>query len=92
MTKTLRALPTYAFLSVASLVSVFPLYFMAVSATNTTQDVLGSRLIPGTNLVENWKYLTSQQDVAAAMYHSSVNALLTTWNSGIIVAANGIRC
>lgn len=78
MTRTLREVPKYAFLTVVALVSIAPLYFMAVSATNTNQDVLGSRLWPGTNLLQNWETLTGLQDVGAAMYHSTVNAVLTT--------------
>ena len=47
MTRRLRSVPGYLFLTVAALFSVFPLYFMVVSETNTSQDVLGSRLLPG---------------------------------------------
>ncbi len=74
----LREAPKYIFLTIVSLLSVGPLYFMAVSATNTSQDVLASSMLPGTNLIENWKSLTEFQDVGAAMYHSTVNAVLTT--------------
>ncbi|WP_062464929.1 carbohydrate ABC transporter permease [Demequina soli] len=78
MTRTLREVPKYVYLTLVALVSVAPLYFMAVSATNSTQDVLASRMWPGSHLLENWQTLTSQQDVGAAMYHSTVNAVLTT--------------
>ena len=48
MTRTKwRKVPGYAFLSVFALFSLFPLYFMIVSSTNTSQDVLGSRMLPG---------------------------------------------
>ena len=78
MTRRLRRLPGYLFLTVVALASVFPLYFMAVSATNTSQDVLGSRLLPGGNLVANFTALTSSQDVASAMWYSAINAVATT--------------
>ena len=78
MTRRLREVPKYAFLTFVALVSVGPLYFMAVSATNTSQDVLASSMLPGTNLLANWQSLTEFQDVGAAMYHSTVNAVLTT--------------
>jgi len=78
VTRALRRVPGYLFLTVAAILSVFPLYFMVVSATNTSQDVLGSRLLPGTHLLENWETLVNSQDVGSAMYHSAVNALATT--------------
>lgn len=77
MTK-LRSLPGYLFLGFAALFSVFPLYFMAVSATNSTQEILSSKLLPGDSLMANWQNLIANQDVAAAMYHSGVNAIATT--------------
>ena len=77
-TSTLRRLPGYVFLAIAAIVSVFPLYFMVVSATNTTADVLSSRLLPGTALLDNFNALVGSQDLGAAMYHSVVNAVVTT--------------
>lgn len=78
MTNKFRDVPKYAFLSIVALLSIGPLYFMFVSATNTTQDVLASRMLPGSNLLANWQSLTEFQDVGSAMYHSTVNAVLTT--------------
>ena len=78
MTRTLRRAPGYLFLAVSAILSVFPLYFMVVSATNTTQDVLSSRMLPGGNLVANFLALVASQDVASAMWYSTVNAVATT--------------
>ncbi|MHA6513512.1 carbohydrate ABC transporter permease [Tessaracoccus sp. Z1128] len=79
MTKTqLRKVPAYLFLAVSAIVSIFPLYFMVVSATNTSQDVLNSRMLPGTALFDNFSSLVAQQDVASAMWYSTVNAVGTT--------------
>lgn len=86
---TLRRLPGYAFLTVAALLSVFPLYFMLVSATNTSRDVLGSRLLPGGALFDNLQALFAAQDVGAAMWHSFVNAGLTTVGALVICAIAG---
>lgn len=66
------------FLSVAVVLSVFPLYFMAVSATNTSNDVVASKLLPGGHLVENFQTLVSSQPLWSASYHSAVNAIATT--------------
>ncbi|GMA35802.1 hypothetical protein [Demequina litorisediminis] len=73
-----RGVPKYVFLSIVALLSIGPLYFMVVSATNTTQDVLASKMIPGGNLIANWQSLTEFQDVGSAMYHSVLNAVVTT--------------
>ncbi|MCI2178397.1 MAG: carbohydrate ABC transporter permease [Ancrocorticia sp.] len=79
MTKrTWRRVPMYLFLSISAILSFFPLYFMLISATNKSQDVLGSRLIPGTYFLENWKNLMANQDIGSALYHSTVNAVATT--------------
>ncbi|WP_221933156.1 carbohydrate ABC transporter permease [Tessaracoccus rhinocerotis] len=74
----LRKVPGYAFLTVAAIVSVFPLYFMVVSATNTSNDVLDSRLLPGTALFDNLGSLLGQQDVVSAMWYSTIQAVGTT--------------
>lgn len=87
--KTLRKIPGYAFLTVAAILSVFPLYFMAVSATNTSQDVLSSRMLPGTNLIENFNTLVGSQDVASAMWYSAVNAIATTVLALVICSIAG---
>ena len=47
----------YAFLTIVSLLSVFPLYYMFCGATNKSTDVVAGRLYPGGYLVENFKSL-----------------------------------
>lgn len=90
MTKTqARKLPGYIFLTLTALASVFPLYFMVVSATNTSRDVLNSRLLPGTALFENFSNLVAQQDVASAMWYSSLNAVGTTVLALIVCSIAG---
>ncbi|MDO4258530.1 MAG: carbohydrate ABC transporter permease [Actinomycetaceae bacterium] len=76
--RALREAPQYIFLTVVSVISVFPLYFMAVSATNTTQDVLGSRMLPGGNLLANYESLVSKQDLMSALGYSALTAVGTT--------------
>ena len=74
----MRRIPGYIFLSLAAILSLFPLYYMVVSATNNSRDVLASRLLPGGALMENFAALVASQDVASAMYGSAVIALATT--------------
>ncbi len=71
-------MPGYLFLSVFALFSLFPLYFMVVSATNTSADVLDSRLLPGTALFSNVERLFSERDVIGAMGNSFAIAVVTT--------------
>lgn len=78
MTRKIKRGFIYAFLTICSLLSVFPLYFMAVSATNTSRDVLGARLLPGTALIDNWNKLVAVQNVGAALFYSALIALGTT--------------
>lgn len=73
-----RRVPGYLFLTLAALASVFPLYFMVVSATNTSQEVLSSKLLPGTHLLENFRALASSQPLGSALWYSAVIAVCTT--------------
>ncbi|MDR0592023.1 MAG: carbohydrate ABC transporter permease [Bifidobacteriaceae bacterium] len=73
-----RQVPGYAFLALAALASVFPLYFMIVSATNTSRDVLGSKLTPGGALLDNFQTLTGGQPLGGALANSAAIAVLAT--------------
>ncbi len=48
---------SYVFLTVASLISIFPLYWMVIAATNKSVDVLGGVILPGSHLVDNYNTL-----------------------------------
>lgn len=89
MTRRLREVPTYLFLTIFALFSVFPLYFMAVSATNKSGDVLGARLVPGGSFSTNFTNLVQQQDLWSALWHSAVNAILTTFFALLICSLAG---
>ena len=54
----------YVFLTIMSLLSVFPLYYMICAATNKSIDVITGKLIPGNYLIENFKNLLANQDLA----------------------------
>lgn len=61
---------TYVILTIASLISVFPLYWMISASTNNSTDILGGRLIFGTNLINNLTKLFEQQNVGRAFGNS----------------------
>ena len=68
----------YAFLIIVSFISVFPLYWAFISAFNSTQQILGGRMIPSTYLVQNLTNLFAQQDVWNAMKNSFATSILQT--------------
>lgn len=69
---------SYIVLAIASLLSVFPLYYMISGATNKSIDIVRGRLIPGTYLMENFKSLTTNQNLGLAMFNSFRNAIIIT--------------
>lgn len=84
-----RSVPSYVFLSIVAFFSLFPLYFMAVSATNTTQEVLASKLSPGPHLFDNWAKLTASQDLGSSMWNSAFIAVVTTILALVICSIAG---
>ena len=76
--KKLKNFSKYFILTVVSFISVFPLYWMAVSATNKSVDVIGGKLIPGVHLFDNWNTLLASQNVGRAMMNSFKNSIALT--------------
>ena len=68
----------YLVLTVASLLSVFPLYYMFCASTNRSIDVIAGKLIPGTYMMENFKSLIAQQNLRLALWNSFRNATVLT--------------
>ena len=60
----------YLILTVASILSVFPLYYMFCASTNRSIDVIAGKLIPGTYLIDNFKALIAQQNLRLALCNS----------------------
>ena len=63
MTKKSTIFFMYGFLSIASLISIFPLVWMVIAATNRSVDVVAGKLTIGGNLFRNYLNLTSSQNV-----------------------------
>lgn len=74
----LKRFLSYLFLSVVSFISIFPLVWMAISATNKSVDVTRGTMIPGGYLFENFKNLLATQNVGAAMMNSFKYAIALT--------------
>ncbi len=73
-----RLIPTYIFLIIVSVISVFPFYWMISAATNTMADVSRGRLIPGTYAVQNFRHLIADQPLGRAMANSFAYAISVT--------------
>lgn len=79
----------YAFLTIVSLISVFPIIWMAISATNKSVDISNGTMLPGSHLIENFKNLIQTQNVGAAMFNSFKYAIILTLVSLLICSLAG---
>ena len=70
MRKKIKRILTHVVLITASVISVFPLYWMISASTNNSTDVLSGRLIPGLNFINNLKSLLEQANVGRAFLNS----------------------
>lgn len=68
----------YIFLSIVSLISIFPFFWMVVSATNSSVDVTRGRMLPGGHLIENFTNLMNQVNFGTAFLNSAEIAIITT--------------
>lgn len=73
-----RLIPTYIFLAIVSLISVFPFYWMIMAVTNNYVDVSKGKLTFGTYAAENFRNLISQQPLGLAMKNSFIYAISVT--------------
>lgn len=90
MTKTKRANALmYVVLIIVSLISVFPLYWMLIAATNKSVDVTRGKLLPGTAFLDNWRSLFSQSPVQEAMLNSFKYAIILTICALVICSLAG---
>lgn len=87
--RSLRHTGQYIFLTVVSLLSIFPLYYMVCAATNKSVDVIRGKLIPGLYLLENLNNLVTSQNVVGAMRNSFKYAIVCTLASLLICSLAG---
>lgn len=89
MLKRLQQVATYGFLAVAAFVSIFPFYWMVVSATNASIDVTRGRLTPGGALLDNWTALGTMADFGNAFWNSTQIGVTSTLLSLAIASLAG---
>ncbi len=73
-----RLIPTYIFLTIVSIFSVFPLYWMITAATNTSLEVAQGKIWFGSYLMENFHNLLKSQALFTAMGNSFLYATVQT--------------
>ncbi len=75
-----RLIPTYIFLTIVSIFSVFPLFWMVTAATNLSVDVSRGKIWFGTHLVENFNNLVANTNLwksfGNSLLYSTVQTLL----------------
>lgn len=80
----------YIFLNIAAIVSVFPLFWMVVAATNTSVEVTKGTLIPGNYFFENLRTLmASDLRYMDAFKNSLMIAVITTALAMVVSSAAG---
>lgn len=79
----------YLFLSVFSIISVFPLLWMLISATNSSPDVIRGKMTIGKHLAENYKNIIASYDLWGAMKNSFSFAMLQTLLSMAVCSLAG---
>ncbi|TRZ39138.1 carbohydrate ABC transporter permease [Niallia circulans] len=87
--KMIKRVFSYGFLTIASIVSVFPFLWMIVSSTNKSVDVTQGRLLPGSHFMENLKSLLETVDIIPALINSGKISIITTVLSLLIASLAG---
>jgi len=68
----------YLFLSIVSLISIFPLYWMLVATTNHSVDITRGRLFFGSALIENFRSLLGSDLMFGTAFRNSVIISIVT--------------
>lgn len=87
--KTIVNILKYGFLSVSAFVSIFPFYWMIVSATNSTSDIIKGKLTPGSELFNNITLLFTMADIKLVFINTAKITIIATIASLIVTALAG---
>ena len=80
---------SYLFLIVASIISIFPFFWMIISSTNKSVDVTKGTLLPGGYFMQNLQNLLKTADLGTALMNSAKISILTTLLSMLIASLAG---
>ncbi|MBM7539873.1 carbohydrate ABC transporter permease [Amphibacillus cookii] len=87
--KKFKRILSYTFLSIATIISIYPFFWMVVSSTNASVDVTRGRQLPGTHLIENLTNLFDQVNIVTALTNSAIIAVLSTFLTLLIASLAG---
>lgn len=76
-------------LTIFSLFCVFPLFWVLIAATNTSVDIVSGVLLPGKNMVENFRTLAEHYDVFGASWNTVKYSVVCTIASIIVCSIAG---
>ncbi len=72
----------YVFLSICSIISIFPFIWMIIAATNKSVDVTKGTLMPGNYLMENLKAVFSSDLQYGMAFKNSLVIACCNYSSG----------
>ena len=78
MNSKVKMVFTYILLGVATVISVFPLLWMVIAATNKSVDVIAGKLTMGSFIADNYKNLVAQQPLWSSFLNSCKYTVLVT--------------
>ena len=84
-----KVIVQYIILISVSILSVFPLLWMAIAATNRSVDVIAGKLTIGTRLLENYHSLIASQNIMRGLMNSFKYSILQTVISVLICSLAG---
>ncbi len=78
--RSLNSCPAYeyAFIIAICVFSIFPFYFMLVSATNKSTDVIAGRMVPGGYLFQNIKNMIQTVAIGRGLWNSLRTTVIQT--------------
>lgn len=79
----------YLFLIIVCFISLFPFYYMVVSATNSTNEIIRGKYTFGTNLIVNFKTLVATVSLFKAFWNTIRNTVVSTVLSLIVCSMAG---
>lgn len=82
----------YIFLSVISLISIFPFFWMIVATTNESVEVTKGTLIPGTYFMENLKTLLASDLQYINAFKNSILIAVVTTTLAMVVSSGSRLC
>jgi len=75
--KRITSIISYTFLTIVSLISIFPFYWMIVSATNNRKDIITGKLTFGSEFINNLNMLLEMTNISQAFINTTKITLIT---------------